>query len=207
MEKKKILIIVAVIAVVLVVGGIILIGGNKGTKTLSTEVTLEPSFCKATFTVPATKNENKEIEPIYKVEEKAKSGAYCGIANDKVAIELDYSSWSYTTYANYKEKYGDKEGSYANYLEYLKDAEFDSQKGLLKSNNVKEVKIGEYNAIQFKYMGKMKYILDIEESAGQIDLVIMPLNEEDKIDDLLADEEISSIINSVKIEVKSKYKK
>ena len=201
MDKKKILILVAIIAIVLVVAGIILMGGNKGPKTASTEVTLEPWYCKATFTVPATKNDNNELEPTYKVEEETKGGNDCGIANDKVAIELDYSSWSYTSYANYKAKYGDKAGSYANYLEYLKDAEFDSQK-TLKSDNVKEVKVGEYNAIQQKYMGNMKYTLDVEGTKGQIQLVIVPLNEGDKVDDLLTDAEISSIINSVKIEVK-----
>lgn len=203
MEKKKILILAAIIAIVLVVGGIILLGGNKSAKTASTEVTLEPWYCKATFTVPTTKNDNNEMEPIYKVEENTKGGNDCGIANDKVAIELKYSSWSYTSYANYKAKYGDKVGSYANYLEYLKDAEFDSQK-TLKSNNVKEVKIGKYNAIQQKYMGSMRYTLDVEGTKGQIQLVIVPLNEGDKVDDLLTDAEISSVINSIKIEAKNK---
>lgn len=196
---KKILSIA--LMAILLVGGLFALTGCGSEKELTTEVTLEPSFCKATFTVPATKNENKEIEPIYKVEEETKSDGYCGIANDKVAIELDHSSWSYRTYANYKEKYGDKEGSYANYLEYLKDPEFDSQK-TLKSNNVKEVKIGEYNAIQQKYMGNMRYTLDVEGATGQIQLVIVPLNEGDKVDDLLTDAEISAIINSIKIEAK-----
>lgn len=199
---KKILSI-ALIAILLVGGLFALTGcGDKGKdENSTTEVALEPWYCKATFTVPAAKNDNNELEPIYKVEEETKGGNDCGIANDKVAIELKYSSWSYTSYANYKEKYGDKAGSYANYLEYLKDAEFDSQK-TLKSNNVKEVKVGEYNAIQQKYMGNMKYTLDVEGTKGQIQLVIVPLNEGDKVDDLLTDAEISSIINSIKIEAK-----
>ena len=199
MEKKKILII-AIIAVV-VIAAVVLSGGEAAPENLTTEVSLEPWYAKATFTVPATKNENNEIVAAYQVEEETKSGADCGIANDKVAIELNYSSWSYTSYANYKAKYGDKAGSYANYLEYLKDAEFDSQK-TLKSQNVKEVKIGEYNAIQQKYMGNMRYTLDVEGSKGKIELVIAPVNEGDKVDDLLTDAEISSIINSIKVEVK-----
>lgn len=202
MEKKKILIIVAAIVIVaLVVGGVLLVGGNKEEKALSTKVTLEPWYCKATFTVPATKNEEDKLEPIYKVEETTKGDSDCGIANDKVAIELDYSSWSYTSYSNYKEKYGDKKGSYANYLEYLKDAEFDSQK-TLKSKDVKEVKVGKYNAIQQRYMGKMIYTLDVEGAKGQIKLVIVPLNKENKVDDLINDSEISAILNSLKIEAK-----
>lgn len=199
MEKKKFLSIVLV--AILLLGGLFVLTGCGNEETLTTEVSLEPWYCKATFTVPAAKKDNNELEPIYKEEEETNSGADCGIANDKVAIELDYSSWTYASYANYKEKYGDKKGSYANYLEYLKDPEFDSQK-TLKSNNVKEVKIGEYNAIEQKYMGNMRYTLDVEGSKGKIELVIVPLNEGDKVDDLLTDAEISAIINSVKIEAK-----
>ncbi len=203
MEKKKILIIaiIAVAVIAAVVLAVVLAGGESAPENLTTEVSLDTWYAKTTFTVPATKNENNELESTYKVEEETKSGADCGIANDKVAIELKYSSWSYTSYANYKAKYGDKAGSYANYLEYLKDAEFDSQK-TLKSQNVKEVKIGEYNAIQQKYMGNMRYTLDVEGSKGKIELVIAPVNEGDKVDDLLTDAEISAIINSIKVEVK-----
>lgn len=199
MEKKNILRIA--LMAILLLGGLLILTGCGSEKSLTTEVALEPWYCKAIFTVPATESDSKELEPIYKVEETTKGGNDCGIANDKVAIELNYSSWSYTSYANYKAKYGDKAGSYANYLEYLKDAEFDSQK-TLKSNNVKEVKVGEYNAIEQKYMGNMRYTLDVEGSKGKIELVIVPLNEGDKVDDLLTDAEISTIINSIKIEAK-----
>lgn len=197
MKKKKIF--SNVLVALLVVGGLFVLTGCG--KDLSTEVTLDERYYKATFTVPATKD-GGEIEPNYKEEEELQwSNNDCGIANDKVAIEFKTSSWSYRTYANYKEKYGDKEGNFANYVEYMKDTEFDSQK-TIKSNQFKETTVGKYDALTYKWNGAAYYVLDIDGLKSQLQLIVIPLNDEDKVSDLLEDPEIKSVIDSLKIEVK-----
>ena len=205
--NKKILSLVLII--VLLIGGLLVLAGcgNKEEKKPTANVTLEQRSYKATLTVPATEKTGedgkKEVVPSYAEETTLKkSTSNCGFIGDKVAIEFEYSAYVYNSYANYKAKYGDKEPNFENYIEYLEDSEFDQQKSSQK--NAEKTTIGNYPAVKYKYNNTMIYVLKVDglKEKMQFTMTVIPVNEDDKIEDLINNPEVSAIIESLKLEAK-----
>lgn len=118
--------------------------------------------------------------------------------NDKITIEAKLGSFVYNTYADYKEKYGDKEANYANYVEYWEDPDFDGHKGTVmpvKTN------IAGLEAMAFDFDSSMKYTLNNSDfySDSQFDIVVTSNDKSVKISELLEDAEVKAIIDSIKI--------
>ncbi len=118
--------------------------------------------------------------------------------NDKITIEAKLGSFVYNSYADYKEKYGDKETNYANYVEYWEDPDFDSHKGTVmpvKTN------IAGLEAMAFDFDSSMKYTLNNSDfySDSQFDIIVSSNDNSVKISELLEDAEVKAIIDSIKI--------
>lgn len=183
-------------------------------KETTAEIEAMPTYTaksfKVTATVPAieTVNEEKEkvVTPNYTVSTSnlKYSNADVGIIGENVEFDFDYTSYSYNTYLSYKEKYDSKEPSYENYLEYLNDPDFDSDKGDQK--NFEEVTVAGYNAIKYKFNKSMIYVIKCDELDNSIrfELRVTPISDETKIEDLLTNEEVTTIMKSFKINAYSK---
>lgn len=129
----------------LLIGGLVTLTGC-GNKNLTADVILEQRSYKVTLTTPATEKQvmmEKAVVPNYAEESTTKlSTTDCGIIGDKVAIEFEYTSYVYNSYSNYKEKYGNKEPNFENYIEYLEDSEFDKQKSSYQKMQKKQLLLG-----------------------------------------------------------------
>lgn len=140
---------------------------------------------------------NKENATNCETEQKVSSVI---IRNDKVIIEVRLDSYVYNTYANYKAKYGNKETNYKNYIEYLEDKDFDGQK-IPGQIEFQKTKISGLEAITYEYNNDMFYYLNnsnfYKDSAFKI--VISPKDKSYKVTDLLNDEEVKALIDSIKV--------
>ena len=203
--NKKILSLVLIM--MLLIGGLVTLTGC-GNKNLTADVILEQRSYKVTLTTPATEKTGddgkKAVVPNYAEESTTKlSTTDCGIIGNKVAIEFEYTSYVYNSYSNYKEKYGNKEPNFENYIEYLEDSEFDKQKSSYQKNAEKTTVAG-YTAVKGIYNNNMIYTLKVDglKENMQFKMTVIPVNENDKIEDLINDSEVSAIISSLKIEEK-----
>ena len=90
-----------------------------------------------------------------------------------------------------------------NYIEYLEDSEFDKQKSSYQKNAEKTTVAG-YTAVKGIYNNNMIYTLKVDglKENMQFKMTVIPVNENDKIEDLINDSEVSAIISSLKIEEK-----
>ena len=160
------------------------------------EQVLESYYFKATLNLPAEEAGDGSLEPKYAVEESTQWGSsLCGIANDTVAIELLYKSYTFHTNIYYQEKYGEKDPNFENYVEYMTDSSLQDS----FTTGIEETKVGDYEALKYLYNG-VNYVLNVDELPAQFSIAVIPLNEDADLEDLAADPEINSIINSIKLE-------
>ena len=207
--KSKLLVRLLVVCI-LSIGIITLLtgcGDNKpeNSGAVTTKITAQPTYTKKAFkveaTVPGVEKETdgkKEVVPDYKV---ATSGlknpnADTGIIGDKVEFDFDYTSYTYNSYANYKLKYGTKETSYDNYLEFLEDSEFDDLKASQKS--FEKTTFAGCDAIKYEFSNSMIYVINCDklDSKLRFECKVSPINKDDKIADLLENESIKNVMNS-----------
>jgi hypothetical protein len=161
------------------------------------ELVLDNYHYKATFDVPAEIADDGSFEAKYVVEESTQSGsADCGIANDKVAIELSYYSYTFQTNMYYQEKYGEEmEGNFENYVEYMLDSSLQD----VFTTGIEETKVGDYEALKSINNG-IYYVLNVDGLPAKFTISVFPLTEDADLEELAADPEINSIINSIKVE-------
>ena len=82
-------------------------------------------------------------------------------------------------------------------------SEFDKQKSSYQKNAEKTTVAG-YTAVKGIYNNNMIYTLKVDglKENMQFKMTVIPVNENDKIEDLINDSEVSAIISSLKIEEK-----
>lgn len=160
------------------------------------EQVLDTYYYKATLNLPAAEADDGSLEPKYAVEESTQWGSSdCGVANDTVAIELAYYSYTFQTNMYYQEKYGEKDPNFENYVEYMLDSSLQDA----FTTGIEETKVGDYEALKYIYNG-VNYVLNVEGLPAQFIVAVIPLNEDADLEALAADPEINSIINSIKVE-------
>lgn len=160
------------------------------------EQVLDNYYYKATFDVPAEIADDGSLESKYVVEESTQRGsADCGIANDMVAIELAYKSYTFQTNSYYQEKYGEQDPNFENYVEYMLDSSLQD----VFTTGIEETKVGDYEALKYIYNG-VNYVLNVDGLPAQFIVAVIPLTEDADLEALAADPEINSIINSIKVE-------
>ena len=164
---------------------------------LTVEQVLDTYYYKATFNLPAEKAEDGSLEPKYTEEESTQSGsADCGIANDTVAIELSYYSYTFQKNMYYQEKYGEEmEGNFENYVEYMLDSSLQDA----FTTGIEKTKVGDYEAVKSINNG-VHYVLNVDGLPARFTVSVIPLTEDADLEALAADPEINSIINSIKVE-------
>lgn len=219
MEMKR---MIAILLTLMMIGSLTACGGDKKEKTPETlsqteseneSVTQEPEetepaeptveqvldtyYYKATLNLPAEKAEDGSLEPKYTEEESTQSGsADCGIANDTVAIELSYYSYTFQKNMYYQEKYGeDMEGNFENYVKYMLDSSLQDA----FTTGIEETKVGDYEAVKSINNG-VHYVLNVDGLPARFTVSVIPLTEDADLEALAADPEINSIINSIKVE-------
>ena len=157
---------------------------------------LDTYYYKATLNLPAAEAGDGSLEPKYAVEESTQRGSSdCGIANDTVAIELSYISYTFQTNMYYQEKYGEKEPNFENYVEYMLDSSLQD----VFTTGIEETKVGDYEALKYIYNG-VNYVLNVDGLPAKFIVSVIPLTEDADLEALAADPEINSIINSIKVE-------
>ena len=200
---KKIISLLLVIFTILSMLFILTGCEDGGTKTDKLTATLsgENYGFKVEGTFPAheetDENGNTIVVADYKLLKPGKYGDNIAMANDKVELGFNITSYSYNTYAKYKEKYGNKETSFANYLEFLKDPDFDDVKADQK--NYELTTVSGIEAIKYKYSGRMIYVLNLQgekASKQRCTLTVYSLDDKVSVTDLIEDEEIKTLINS-----------
>lgn len=160
------------------------------------EQVLDTYYYKATLNLPAAEADDGSLESKYVVEESTQRGsADCGIANDMVAIELAYNSYTFQTNSYYQEKYGEQDPNFENYVEYMLDSSLQD----VFTTGIEETKVGDYEALKYIYNG-VNYVLNVDGLPAQFIVAVIPLTEDADLEALAADPEINSIINSIKVE-------
>lgn len=160
------------------------------------EQVLDTYYYKATLNLPAAEADDGSLESKYVVEESTQRGsADCGIANDMVAIELAYNSYTFQTNSYYQEKYGEQDPNFENYVEYMLDSSLQD----VFTTGIEETKVGNYEALKYIYNG-VNYVLNVDGLPAQFIVAVIPLTEDADLEALAADPEINSIINSIKVE-------
>lgn len=160
------------------------------------EQVLDTYYYKATLNLPATESGDGSLEPKYTVEESTQRGSSdCGVANDTVAIELEYISYTFQTNMYYLEKYGEKDPNFENYVEYMLDSSLQD----VFTTGIEETKVGDYEALKYIYNG-VNYVLNVDGLPAKFSVSVIPLTEDADLEALAADPEINSIINSIKVE-------
>ena len=119
----------------------------------------------------------------------------CGVANDTVAIEQEYISYTFQTNMYYLEKYGEKDPNFENYVEYMLDSSLQD----VFTTGIEETKVGDYEALKYIYNG-VNYVLNVDGLPAKFSVSVIPLTEDADLEALAADPEINSIINSIKVE-------
>lgn len=211
MEMKR---IIAILLTLMMIGSLTACGGHKKEKAPETlsqteseneSVTQEPEetepaeptveqvldtyYYKATLNLPASEAGDGSLEPKYAVEESTQRGSSdCGVANDTVAIELMYKSYTFQTNSYYQEKYGEKDPNFENYVEYMLDSSLQD----VFTTGIEETKVGDYEALKYIYNG-VNYVLNVEGLPAQYIVAVIPLNEDADLEALAADPEINSI--------------
>lgn len=160
------------------------------------EQVLDTYYYKATLNLPAAEADDGSLEPKYAVEESTQWGSSdCGVANDTVAIELAYYSYTFQTNMYYQEKYGEKDPNFENYVEYMLDSSLQDA----FTTGIEETKVGDYEALKYIYNG-VNYVLNVDGLPARFIVSVIPLTEDADLEALAADPEINSIINSIKVE-------
>lgn len=107
---------------------------------------LDNYYYKATLNLPASESGDGSLEPKYVEEESTQWGSSdCGVANDTVAIELAYYSYTFQTNMYYQEKYGEKEGNFENYVEYMLDSSLQDA----FTTGIEKTAVGDYEALKY----------------------------------------------------------
>ena len=160
------------------------------------EQVLDTYYYKATLDLPASEAGDGSLQSEYVPEESVQRGASdCGVANDKAAIELEYSSYTFQTNSDYQKKYGEKDPNFENYVEYMLDSSLQN----VFTTGIEETKVGEYEALKYIYNG-VNYVLNVEGLPAQFTIAVIPLTEDEDPEELAEDPEINTIINSIKVE-------
>lgn len=160
------------------------------------EQVLDNYYYKATLNLPASESGDGSLEPKYVEEESTQWGSSdCGVANDTVAIELAYYSYTFQTNMYYQKKYGEKEGNFENYVEYMLDSSLQDA----FTTGIEETTVGDYEALKYINNGVI-YVLNVDGLPARFTVSVIPLTEDADLEALAADPEINSIINSIKVE-------
>ena len=159
---------------------------------------------KISVNVPKDKG-YKVIEGIVKEAKNSYKNAEYTIAGDKLRIEIDEAEITFTESDFYSKKYGkNKEKNWSNYKQYILDDEITH----LKQHDVELIKIEGVENIQYKiywddtegYDGLLRTVnFDGISDKYLLNMYIFPSAEKQKIEDLLNDEEVKVILNSLKI--------
>lgn len=160
------------------------------------EQVLDNYYYRVTLNLPASESGDGSLKPKYTEEESTQWGSSdCGVANDTVAIELAYYSYTFQTNMYYQEKYGEKEGNFENYVEYMLDSSLQDA----FTTGIEETTVGDYEALKYINNGVI-YVLNVDGLPARFTVSVIPLTEDADLEALAADPEINSIINSIKVE-------
>lgn len=87
------------------------------------------------------------------------------------------------------------EGNFENYVEYMLDSSLQD----VFTTGIEETKVGDYEALKSINNG-VYYVLNVDGLPAKFTISVFPLTEDADLEELAADPEINSIINSIKVE-------
>lgn len=201
MEKKKIIIVLAII--VLIIVGIVMITSKNGGSS-GDALTLTQEEAEYTMSIKVPEDKDNKGTSKYKlvtadsgVELKDEYTQYA-VIGDKVQIEFEYTNYVYQTTVKYKAKYGEKDTNFANYKQALLDSE------ISYINDVEEMNVNGKEAVQYKADKQLMRVLNTDNISKKklIYINIHPVNENDSIEELVQQEEIKDMIDSIEFKKK-----
>ena len=202
---KKIVSVALVIA--LLVGGLLTLTGceNGGKKNNGIEISHDEGKGKFVISVPKNEDGTPKYEFTKTKPEKAQSGTFY-LETDTAIFSFGSESAVYNTSQKYKDKYGDKEPSFDNYLEWVHDPDSG-----IKLAGWEELTINERKAVRYYsrtggsgdyvYHGYI-YLLsadDIYYAGSRIDMKVVYKGDEELKEAKELDQETLDIINSLVI--------
>lgn len=199
MNVKNIVVTLSLILVLLLITAC---GNNKKIKFES--LTYKAEDYKISVNVPKGKN-YKIIKGIVEEAKNSYKNAEYTIIGDKLRIEIDEATMTFTDSDFYSKKYGkNKEKNWSNYKQYILDDEITH----LKQHGIELITVEGIESVQYKiywdnidgYDGLLR-IMNTEGISNEylLNIYIFPANENDKIEYLLKQDEIKTLLGSFKI--------
>lgn len=193
-----------VVMLILVFGLMLITACDKNEKIKIEKLTYNAKDYKISVNVPKDKN-YKVIEGIVKEAKNSYKNAEYTIVGDKLRIEIDEADITFTESNFYSKKYGkNKEKTWSNYKQYILDDEITH----LKQHGIELIKVDGIENVQYKiywdnidgYDGLLR-VMDFDAISNKymLNIYIFPSNEKDKIEELIKDEEVKIMLNSLKI--------
>lgn len=202
---KKILNVMAIIAV-LTASLFALTGcGEKKGKADTTDITYALNKAKYTVSVPKKEDGSPKYEFTTEKPENAKVTGAFYLVTDKAVITFTSSRMVYQTGVAYKAKYGEKEGTFDGYLEWIDDKDSSIKLGgmeKLEINGRKAIKYQnrEGSSGSYKYYGFQYRVAADDVTPGNcVDIAVRYGKTEGESKPTPIDEETQAIIDSFKI--------
>ena len=163
---------------------------------------------KVTLNVP----KNDDGTPKYEFTTEKPAGATANgtfyLETDNVVMVFSTSGLSYNTSQKYKDKYGEKEASFENYLEFIEDTDLFNKKSNLPGLEQFEINgrkaLRYYSRVgspeDYKYNGYF-YMIGADDiyKGSKVNLLVCYKDEEKPTESKEFDQETLDIINSIKI--------
>ncbi len=186
MKKRSYLIIALVLMMSFVLASC---GGGGGAGAGTVETTLEDEYYNVTVSVP----ENEEGEAAYTFAES--SDGYV-LETDKLNIYFEQTYYSYVTSLYFVEEHGDGvEPSFEGYKDFMINDPYDMVFGeFTETTFAGREAVGQYSSFDNTYFVTPNTD-DITEYPT--DIRITAVNDEDNVEDLMADETIKAMLDSI----------
>lgn len=198
------------LALVIFVGVLALTGctgeGEKKDKEKTTTIIYNYGKYNVSFDVPQDEEGNAKYSfTTTKPEGFNRSGAFY-LELDNSYIAIGSSSWVYQTSVYYKEKYGVKDPSFDDYLEWMKDAKSGIKLGGMENLEINGRKAIRYYAREgssnnYKYYG-YNYIFSLDDinPKSRLDVIVYYKDETPPTEAKEFDEQTLKILKTLKVE-------
>lgn len=193
-------IVILLIVVLLTVG----CEDNKTNSIKTEKLNYEGSEYTITVDVPKGSKYSFKKGIVEEANNSYKNAEYT-LFGDKLRIEIDEDKTDFTESDFYTKKYGtNTEKNWENYKKYILDDDINH----LKQHGIELINVDGIEAVQYKinwdfedgYDGLLRIVNTDKISKNyMLRIYIFPNNENDKIEDLLKDENVKVILNSLKI--------
>ncbi len=188
MKKRNYLIITLLLMMSMVLAAC---GGGGG----GVELTQEGDNINIMVTVP----EGEDGEPAYAFStEEADLINYADsvLIGEKVTISFDTTNHTFQTSIFFEEEHGEVENpTFEQYKDFMVNDPYD-----VVMNHASEVTTASREAIEFEFLNTVTRVLNTDDISDLPTFIyIRPVNEDDSILDLMAEEDIKAVIDSIEI--------